>query len=74
MYVQLDLFLSCASGTLDKVALWREGDFTDSGSSRVQQDKVDLKFDLARLELKLQKVHFAVKFFEAEAQPRLRRT
>ena len=33
-----------------------------------------LKFGLAGLELKLHEVHFAVKFSEAEAQPRLRRT
>ena len=34
----------------------------------------DLKLDLAGLELKMHEVHFAVKFSEAEAQPRLRRT
>ena len=32
---------------------------------------MDLKMDLDGLELKLHEVHFAVKFSEAEAQPRL---
>ena len=42
--------------------------------SRAQRDEADLKVDFDGLELKLNEVHFAVKFSEAEAQPRLRRT
>ena len=44
----------------------RKGDFTDSGSSP--------KSESGGLELNMHGVHFAVKFSEAEAQSRLRRT
>ena len=46
------------------MALWREGNFTNSGSSRpswAQQDEANLKMDLGGLELKLNVVLFAVK-------------
>ena len=66
------------------VALWKEGDLTDSGSSQAKSIfklaessaaiRGWLEMDLAGLELKLQEVHFAVMFSEAEAQRRLRRT
>ena len=38
-----------------------------SCASPAQRDEADLKLDLPGLELKLHKVHFAVKFSEAEA-------
>ena len=41
---------------------------------RAVRDNADLKCDLGGLELKLHEVHFAIKFSEAEVQPRLRRT
>ena len=41
---------------------------------RAVRDNADLKCDLGGLKLKLHEVHFAIKFSEAEVQPRLRRT
>ena len=43
-----------------------------SQPSWAQGDKANLKMDLGGLELKLQEVHFAVKFSEVEAKPRLK--
>ena len=37
-----------------------------------ESSEADLKMDLGGLELKLHKVHFAVKFSKGEAHPRLR--
>ena len=49
-----------------------------SRPSPVQRDEADLRMNLDRLRQtdldRLHEVHFAVKFSEAEAQPRLRRT
>ena len=42
--------------------------------SQAQREEANLKIDLDGLEFKLHEVHFAVKFSEAEAQLRLRKT